>query len=213
MDPNVKKANKIQLERVIKQLERRNITGHYCEDAAEASAKALSLIDEGSEVAWGGSATLNELGIKEALKAGKYKVNDPMNPSDDQDPIELRRQALTCDAFLMSTNAITMDGILLNIDGTGNRLAAMIFGPKKVIVIAGINKLCPDEASALLRIKQEACPANCIRLGRKTPCAVTGECGSCLTPGQTVCSYTVSTRFSPEKDRLHVILVNEILGY
>lgn len=213
MDPNVKKANKIQLEKVIRQLERRNITGHYCETAADASAKVLSLIDEGSEVSWGGSATLNEIGVKAALKAGNYKVNDPMDVSGGEDPIKLRRQALTCDVFLMSTNAITMDGILLNIDGTGNRLAAMIFGPKKVIVIAGINKLSADEESALLRIKQEACPANCIRLDRKTPCAVTGECGNCLTPGQTVCSYTVSTRFSPEKDRLHVILVNEVLGY
>ena len=191
MDANVKEANKLPIEKVIKNLERRNITGHYCETAADVSAKVLSLIDEGAEVSWGGSATLNEIGVKDAVKAGNYKVNDPMD----------------------LTNAVTMDGVLVNIDGTGNRVAAMMFGPKKVILIAGINKLAADEESALRRVKQEACPPNCIRLGKKTPCAVTGECGNCLTPGQTICSYTVSTRFSPEKDRLHVILVNDILGF
>ena len=213
MDANVKEANKIQIEKVIKNLERRNITGHYCETAADVSAKVLSLIDEGAEVSWGGSATLNEIGVKDAVKAGNYKVTDPMDLSGGEDPIELRRKSLTCDVFLASTNAVTMDGVLVNIDGTGNRVAAMMFGPKKVILIAGINKLAADEESALRRVKQEACPPNCIRLGKKTPCAVTGECGNCLTPGQTICSYTVSTRFSPEKDRLHVILVNDILGF
>ena len=213
MDASVKEANRIRIEKVIKNLERRNITGHYCETAADVSAKVLSLIDEGSEVSWGGSATLNEVGVKDAVKAGNYKVNDPMDLSGGENPIELRRKSLTCDVFLTSTNAITMDGILVNIDGTGNRVAAMMFGPKKVILIAGINKLTADEDAAMSRIKQEACPPNCIRLGMKTLCAVTGECGNCLTPGQTICSYTTSIRFSPVKDRMHVILANEVLGF
>ena len=106
-----------------------------------------------------------------------------------------------------------MDGELVNIDGVGNRVAAMCFGPNKVIVVAGANKIVENEEAAIARIKTDACPPNCIRLDKQTPCALTGKCGQCLTPGQTICSYTVTTRFNSIPDRVHVILVNEVLGY
>lgn len=213
MENNIKKANEIKINTVIKNMEKRNITGHYCETAADALREIISLIPEGSSVAWGGSVTLGQIGIKEELKSGKYNVNDPMSISDPAEAFEARRQALLCDVFLMSTNAVTMDGELVNIDGTGNRLAAMMFGPKKVIIVVGANKLVADEKDAVTRIKHDACPSNCIRLGKSTPCAATGRCSSCLSKGNTVCCHTVTTRFSSVDDRMHVVFVNENLGY
>lgn len=214
MDANLKAGNKAKIETVIKNLEKRNITGYYCETKEEAVKVIKSLAAEGSEISWGGSATLDEIGIKDVLKAGDYVVNDPMEVREDRvTTIDLRRRALTCDVFLSSLNAITMDGEIVNIDGTGNRVAALCFGPKKVIMIAGVNKIARNVDSAVDRIKTDACPPNCIRLGKNTPCAVTGKCGDCLTPGSTICSYTTVTRFSPEAGRMHVILVNESLGY
>ena len=128
-----------------------------------------------------------------------------------------RKKALTCDTFLASLNAITMDGEIVNIDGTGNRIAAIAFGPDKVILVAGVNKIVNEEKDAIGRILTDACPPNCIRLGKKTPCAVTGKCGDCLSVGNTICSYTVVTEiFSGEspRNRLHVsVMVNEVLGY
>lgn len=213
MDANVKKANEIKIRKVIENLKKRNITGHYCEDREAAVEKILSLIPEGSEVSWGGSMTLGQLGIKEAIKSENYKVNDPMSLSDPSEALEARRKSLNADVFLASANAVTMDGEIVNIDGTGNRVAAIVFGPEKVILAVGANKLVFDERDAIDRIKNDACPPNCIRLDKKTPCALTGKCGSCLSRGNTVCCHTVTTRFSSIDDRLHVVLINESLGY
>lgn len=208
MNKSVKLANKVKIETIIKNLEKRNMKGYYCETAEEAKAKALSLIGDEDVVSWGGSETVVELGIKSALK----KVID-RDAAAPEDFMKVRREALLCDVFLTSTNAITMDGELVNIDGTGNRVAAMCFGPNRVIVIAGVNKIVRDEESAIKRIKTEACPPNCIRLNRDTPCARTGKCGNCLPKDQSICSYTVTTRMSGIPDRIHVILVNENLGF
>lgn len=213
MDANMKKANEVKFRTVIKNFEKRNITGHYCDTAAEAVDKILELTPEGSEVSWGGSATLNEIGIKDVLKDGNYIVNDAMAISDAAKALEARRRSLLSDVFLASANAVTMDGEIVNIDGKGNRVAAIIFGPKKVILVVGANKLVRSEADAVDRIKNDACPPNCVRLGKQTPCAITGKCGDCLTRGETVCGHTVTTRFSSIDDRLHVILVNENLGF
>ena len=168
----------------------------------------LSMIKDEDLVAWGGSVTIEQLDLKPDLK--KFLDRD-MAAADDF--LEVRRQALLSDVFLTSTNAITMDGELVNIDGMGNRVAAMCFGPNKVIVVAGTNKIAENEEAAISRIKTEACPPNCIRLGRVTPCAVTGKCADCLKPGSTICSYTVTTRFCTIPDRIHVILVNESVGF
>ena len=208
LDPIVMTGNKVKIETVIKNLEKRNMKGHYCETVEDAKALVLSMIKEDDIVSWGGSVSVNQIGVKEELK----NVIDT-STTKPEEALPLRKKALTCDVFLTSTNAITMDGELVNIDGMGNRVAAMCFGPDKVIVVAGANKIVKDEATAIARIKTEACPPNCIRLAKKTPCAVTGECGNCMIPGQTICAYTVTTRFSNFPDRIHVILVNENLGF
>ena len=208
MNSALKTAGKNKIEYIIKNLEKRNMAGFYCETAEDAREKIKSLISDSDVVSWGGSVTLDQIGIKEQLK----NVIDATKASPEK-AYEERRRTLMADVYLTSTNAITMEGELVNIDGTGNRVAAMCFGPEKVIVVAGTNKIAEDETAALARIRTEACPPNCVRLGKSTPCAVTGKCGSCLTPGQTICSYTVTTRFSAVSDRIYVILVNENLGF
>lgn len=213
MDANIRKANELRIKTVIKNLEKRNMAGYYCETAEEAVKQVLALIPEGSEVAWGGSLTLDQIGVKPILKEGNYKVNDPMSYADPAEGRQARREALLSDVFLTSVNAVTMDGEIVNIDGVGNRVAAIVFGPKKVIMIAGVNKLVMSEADAVDRIRCDACPPNVTRLGRKTPCSVTGKCAECLIPGETICCQTNVTRFSGIDDRIHVVLVNEVLGY
>lgn len=213
MNENIKKANEAKIKTVIKNLEKRNITGHYC-DAKEDAVQAIkSLIPEGSEVSWGGSATLDEIGIKTALADGNYKINDPMKATDPAEGLKLRKAALQADVFLSGLNAVTMDGEIVNIDGRGNRVSAILFGPDKVILIAGANKIVLDEKDAVDRIRSDACPPNALRLGLKTPCALTGMCQECLVKGNTICSHIVTTRFSMTEDRMHVVLVNETLGF
>lgn len=201
-------GNKVKIDTIIKNLEKRNMNGYYCETVEEARNLVLSMINDEEVVSWGGSETVVQLDIKKDLK--KVIDRDAVPPEEF---MQVRRDALLSDVYLTSTNAITMEGELVNIDGMGNRVAAMCFGPNKVIVIAGANKIVKDEAAAIARIKTEACPPNCIRLGKKTPCASTGKCGECMIPGETICSYTVTTRFSMIKDRVHVILVNENMGF
>ncbi len=212
MDQNLKKANETKIKRVIKNLERRNITGYYCETKEDAIEQIMKLIPQDAMISWGGSMTLGEIGIKEALADGSYNVDDPYGYADPAESMEAKRRALCADVFLSSANAITMDGEIVNIDGNGNRVAAIVFGPKKVILVAGTNKLVLDERDAIDRIKNDACPPNCVRLGRETPCAVTGKCGDCLSK-QTICCHTVTTRFSLLDDRMHVVLINDTLGY
>jgi len=206
-------ANKIKCMEIIKNLEKRGIAGYYCENAREASEKVLALIPDDARVAWGGSATLDEIEVKDKLQVLNAKIIDPSAYSDPEEVRQARTNALTSDVFLTGTNAITLKGELVNIDGTGNRVAALCFGPDKVIVVAGVNKIVKDEAAAIARIKTDACVANAIRLERKTPCALTGQCADCLIPGQTICSMTVVTRFCNKPNRIHVILVNESLGF
>ena len=208
MEQNVKEANKRKIELLIRNLKKRNMIGYYCETAEDARRQIRAMIRDEDVVSWGGSATLDQIGIKKDLS----NVIDAMAAPPEW-AYEERRRTLTADVYLTSTNAITMDGELVNIDGVGNRVAAMCFGPNKVIVVAGANKIVENEEAAIARIKTDACPPNCIRLDKQTPCALTGKCGQCLTPGQTICSYTVTTRFNSIPDRVHVILVNEVLGY
>lgn len=213
MNENVKKANEAKIKTVIKNLEKRNITGHYCDTKENAVQVIKSLIPEGSEVSWGGSATLDEIGIKTVLADGNYRINDPMKATDPAEGLKLRKAALQADVFLSGLNAVTMDGEIVNIDGRGNRVSAILFGPDKVILIAGANKIVLDERDAVDRIRSDACPPNALRLGLKTPCALTGMCQECLIKGNTICSHIVTTRFSMTEDRMHVVLVNETLGF
>ena len=208
MDKVIKEANRKKIETIIRNLAKRNMEGYYCEKADDARDLILSMVGEQDTVSWGGSVTLNQIGIKEKLKNVIDATKAPAEKAYEE-----RRRTLTADVYLTGTNAITMKGELVNIDGTGNRVAAMCFGPERVIVVAGVNKIVEDEAAAISRIHTDACPPNCIRLGKNTPCAATGKCGDCLTPGQTICAYTVTTRFSSIPRRIQVILVNESLGF
>ena len=202
-----------QAATIIKNLEKRRMEGYYCATAAEAKEKALSLIGAGSSVSFGGSMTLEECGVLDVLrKREDIKLYDRDRAKTPDEVGVIYRQAFSADTFLMSTNAITLDGELINIDGRGNRVAALIFGPAQVIVIAGMNKVTTDETAGIARVRNMASPANCIRLNKNTPCSVTGRCGDCYGE-ESICSQLVVTRRSSEKGRIKVILVGEELGY
>lgn len=211
MDFN-KESNKVKAKTILKNLEKRSIEGYFCESKDSALEKTLELIEEGSSVSWGGSATLGEIGIKDAVRNGNYKVIDREVAKDREEAVEIMRQALLSDYYLTSTNAITMDGQLVNIDGNGNRVAAITFGPKNVIFLVGMNKVTTNVENAIERIKNMACPPNTIRLNLNTPCSKTGVCADCLS-SESICSHTVITRFSRAPKRIKVILVNESLGF
>lgn len=197
---------------IIKNMAKRHLNGYYAATKEEAVQKALSLLEGSQTISWGGSMTLEELGLLNALRTqNTYTLLDRSKVPAEEVP-NLYREAFSADCYLMSSNAITVDGKLVNIDGTGNRAAALIYGPKKVIILAGMNKVVKNEEEALSRVHQIACPKNAIRLNKKTPCALTGVCGDCLTP-DCICAQTVITRFSREANRIHVILVGENLGY
>lgn len=202
-----------QAATLIKNLAKRQMEGFYCATAEEAKEKALSLIEAGTSVSFGGSMTLEECGILEALR-GRQDITlyDRVTAKNPAEMDAIYRQAFSVDTFLMSTNAITLDGELINIDGRGNRVAALIYGPEQVIIIAGMNKVATDEAAGLARARNMAAPPNCVRLNKKTPCTVTGRCGDCYGE-ESICSQIVVTRRSSQKNRIKVILVGEELGY
>ena len=196
-------------QKVIKGLESRNMRGYYAESREEALKLALSLIPEGSSVTMGGAMSAHEIGLVAALKAGNYNFID-------RDAYEDKRAAMLAaydaDFFLVSANAITQDGVMVNIDGNANRVSAIAQGPKKVIVIVGMNKVCDDLDGAMKRARNVAAPINAQRFGLNTPCAKTGACMDCKSP-DTICCQFLITRFSRHKDRIHVILVNDNLGF
>ena len=210
---NLSKGNKVKIDTVIKGLEKRGMKGYYAEDGEEALKMILEMIPEGSSVGRGGSATLNQIGVFEELHKGNYTCYEPHSEPDPVKSNELRRAVFSADFMLTSLNAITLDGEIVNIDGTGNRLAPIIYGPDKVIFVASAKKIAANVHAAIDRIKCDACPPNCIRLNKQTPCAITGKCGNCLSPGNTVCCNTNVTRYCSIPDRIHVILVNEDLGF
>ena len=197
---------------LIRNLEKRGFEACYCADKESASAKALEMIKEGSCVTWGGSLSIAECGLTEALDSEKYHILDRTKAKDREEMMEIYRRAFSADYYLMSTNAITKEGELVNVDGNGNRVAALIFGPKQVIILAGMNKVVDDVDTALKRIRHLAAPVNAMRLKRSTPCAGTGACADCLSP-DCICSHTVVTRRSGIPGRIKVILVGETLGY
>lgn len=197
---------------LIKNLAKRQMEGYYCPDRQSAVEKALELMPRGASVGWGGSMTLHETGLLDAVKAGPYEVIDRDSAKTPQERRALYGRICCADFFLMSTNAITLDGELVNVDNTANRVAFLCFGPVQVIILAGMNKLVMDSAAGYDRARNMAAPANCLRLGRKTPCAVTGRCGDCQTP-ETICCQTVITRRSSVPGRIKVILIGEELGY
>ena len=209
MNENIIKRNELLAKKTIKGLESRNMTGYYAKDKEEALRIALSLIPEGSTVSMGGAMSVHEIGLSDALKNGNYNFID-------RDDFEDKRQAMLlaydADFFLSSSNAMTDDGILVNIDGNANRVSAIAQGPKKVLMIVGMNKVCPDVDSAMKRARNVAAPINTQRFGINPPCTKTGTCSNCKSP-DTICCQFLITRYSRHKDRIHVILVNEDLGF
>ena len=213
MHPAISEYNELLIRDVILNLENRRMNGYFAETPERALGLCRELIPAGTTVTQGGSVTLDQCGIRNALLAST-SVNyiDPYAPGlDPAQRMDLRRKALLSDVFICSTNAITRDGILVNRDGIGNRVAAMIFGPEKVIIVAGVNKIVPDIESAINRINSLAAPQNCIRLKRQTPCATETICQDCQSPGR-ICSATSIIEWQ-WTDRIHVILVNSSLGF
>lgn len=198
--------------KVAEALNKRYFEAYYCSDRAEALEKILELIPQDHVVSWGGAVTVDELGVKEALRQRGQAVIDRDTAKDAQERQQMLKQALTCDTFLMGSNAISADGQLVNIDGNANRMAALCFGPESVLVIAGMNKVMGDLDSAIARARQVAAPANAQRFDIKTPCAVTGSCGDCTSP-DCICCQMVITRACRPAGRIKVILVGEDLGF
>ncbi len=197
---------------VIKALEKRNFEALYVPTGAEALQEIMGRLTPSSTVACGGSVTLEEIGFPKALAASECTFLDRYAPTTPEEQDAMFARIAVCDYYLMSSNAISADGQLVNIDNTGNRVASLIHGPKHVIVVAGMNKVCADLPSAYKRVKLCAVPPNNCRLERSTPCAVTGICADCLGP-DCICANTVITRRCTVPGRITVILVGEELGY
>ncbi len=198
--------------KVAEALNKRHFEAYYCPDCAEALEKILELIPQDHVVSWGGTATVDELGVKEALRQRGQAVIDRDTAKDAQERQQMLKQALTCDTFLMGSNAISADGQLVNIDGTGNRVAALCFGPTQVVVVAGMNKVAGDLDGAMRRAREVAAPMNAQRFPLKTPCVANGLCGDCKGP-DSICAQIVTTRLCKPAGRIKVVLVGEDLGF
>lgn len=202
-----------QAQTIIRNLEKRNMKGSYFHTAKEAYDYAMELIPNGASVSFGGTQTLEEMGMKQAFRNRadiQLYMRLPDMSYEEADTIYAK--AFSADYYFMSTNGITMEGELFNIDGWGNRVACLIYGPKHVIVLAGMNKVAPNLDACIARARNVAAPANCFRLDKHTPCTQTGKCSNCLSP-ETICSQFVYTRHSAIPGRIHVLLVGEELGY
>lgn len=197
---------------IIKGLEKRGMEGYYFASSKEAVEKILSIIPAGSSVSWGGSATLDQTGMMDALKSADFEQINRDAASSPEEKKALERKAFGADYFFMSTNAITTDGELVNIDGNGNRAAALVYGPDHVIILAGMNKVAPDVDAAIGRVHTQAAPPNATRLGLHTPCSQTGVCKNCLST-DCICAHTVITRFNRIAGRIKVFLIGETLGF
>lgn len=197
---------------MIKNLEKRNMEGYYCETSADAVSLAMSMIPEYASVSFGGSMTFEEGGMYEALKASNLRLIDRNLAKTPEEKKQSFRDSIASDYFFMSSNAITIDGELINIDGNGNRVACLVQGPEHVILLVGMNKVVSDVDSGITRVRNMATPPNVTRLGLNTPCRETGRCADCTCP-DCICAQIVITRYSRHNGRIKVILIGEELGY
>lgn len=197
---------------IIENLEKRQIEGYYCDNKESALKKALEIIPNNSKVSWGGSMTIIETDLLNAIQKGPYiTINRELATNEDEQR-KIYGEICCSDFFLMSTNAITVNGELINIDGRGNRVAFLCYGPKNVLILAGMNKVVESIDEGITRARNVAAPLNGIRLSRKTPCAITGKCGDCYSQ-DCMCGQIVITRRSGIPNRIKVILIGEELGY
>ncbi|MDY3225922.1 MAG: lactate utilization protein [Candidatus Faecousia sp.] len=210
-DPKQKYYEK-RAQVLIKNLQSRHFEAWYCPDKAAALTKALELIPDGSTVSWGGALSAQQIGLIDAVKAGKYSVIDRDAAPTPEERVKALKRCLTADVFLCGANALSMDGQMVNIDGTGNRVAAIVYGPETVLVVAGMNKVCDTLEDAMARARTVAAPMNKQRFSNKTPCEVTGSCADCKSDG-CICNQILITRNCNPAGRIKFILVGEELGF
>ena len=209
MNENIVKRNDLLAQTVIKGLASRNMTGYYAQTKEEALKLALELIPEGNTVTMGGSMSVREIGLVDALNSGNYNFIDRDNYEDKK---AAARMAYDADVYLGSANAITNDGVLVNIDANSNRVSAYAFGPDKLVLIVGMNKVAGDIDGAMMRARNSAATMNAMRFGLNTPCSKTGACANCKSH-ETICCNFLITRYERHDGRVHVILVNDNLGF
>jgi hypothetical protein len=201
-----------QVERTINTLEKNNFETLYVSDSKAALEEVMKRIPDGVTVGVGGSVTLAQIGLLDALKDRKIQLIWPQQQAkSDEERLELFRKCFSTDVFLSSTNAVTEDGRLYNVDATGNRVGAMFIGPKKTIIVCGVNKIVKDLEAAEKRVREWTAPQNAKRLGKKTPCVETGVCTDCSSPDR-ICNIYVSLAKKPVRTEVVVILVGENLG-
>lgn len=197
---------------LVQNLRSRHFEAYYCPTKADALEKALELIPEGASVAWGGTVSAQQIGLIDAVRKGNYRVMDRDTCATPQEREQMMKDSLFCDVYLTGANGLSLDGEMVNIDGTGNRVAAVIYGPGSVLVVAGMNKVMDTLEEAVRRARTVAAPMNKQRFGEGTPCAVTGKCGDCKTE-KCICNQIVITRHCRPVGRIKFLLVGEDLGF
>lgn len=212
MSEALRKRNLLLGTKVVKSLEERNMEAYYVESKEEALKKALTLIPEGSSVSWGGSESATVIGLLDAVHEGEYTVLDRDQTNSPEERNKVIREAFSSDYYITSSNAVSEDGILVNMDGSANRVAAIAYGPANVLMIIGMNKVVKTEADAVSRTRNIAAPINAQRFSIKTPCSKTGSCSDCKS-ADCICCQMLTTRFSKIPKRIKVILVGEELGF
>ncbi len=199
-------------EVLVQNMTKRGFEAYYCEDRQQALKKALELIPEGATVGWGGAYSATQIGLLEALELGSYHTLNRDKAAGMDERLQMQRRCFDADVFLTGANALSLTGEMVNIDGTGNRVGMIVYGPKNVLVIAGMNKVVSTLEDAVHRARTVAAPMNAQRFGLSTPCSVTGACGDCK--GEcSICNQLLVTRNSRPVGRIKVILVGEDLGY
>ena len=210
-DPKQKYYEK-RAQVLVKNLRSRQFDAYYCPDREAALQKALELIPAGASVGWGGALSAQQIGLIDAVKAGEYRPIDRENAQTPQDRVRMQKDCLTADVFITGANALSMDGQMVNIDGMGNRVAAIVYGPESVIVIAGMNKVADTLEAAVTRARTVAAPMNKQRFGAMTPCEVTGQCADCKGQ-ECICNQVLITRNCRPGGRIKFIIVGEELGF
>lgn len=197
---------------LVKNLRSRHFVAYYCADKAEALEKALELIPKGASVGWGGALSAQQIGLMDAVNAGEYNAIDRDKCETPEEKIAAQRKCLTADVFLTGANALSIDGEMVNIDGAGNRVAAIVYGPETVLVVAGMNKVVDTLEDAISRARTIAAPINKQRFPNATPCEVTGTCADCKSEG-CICNQILITRHCRPAGRIKFIIVGEELGF
>lgn len=221
MDVNAEKVLDLKIERTVKALAKNRMEAFVAENCEAAVEIVRSLMKEGDTVTCGGSVTLKESGVRALMESGAYNFLDRSKAKTPEETKQAYRDAFSADVYLTSANAVTENGELYNVDGNSNRIAAIAYGPDRVIVVVGVNKLVRNLEDAAIRVKTVAAPPNTVRLGCKTPCANTGECISlsqnggmcdgCL--GERICCNYLISAYQRHPDRIKVVIVKEELGY